>query len=185
MNGFSQNKAECRKQAKLLREALDWQALSHGVCQQLSEWPVFQQAKTVLLFSAKSHELDVMPLCPAFRNKTWGLPRVTDDNLVFHAYQHGDRLIERPFGIGEPLETQPAIDIQTADLIILPALLADSQGIRLGYGKGFYDRALSGLSGKPHTAIIIPEACLTEALPQDPWDITAHSVVTETRILSI
>ena len=45
-------------------------------------------------------------------------------------------------GILEPLETE-IIDPQDIDLVIVPMLVCDVKGNRVGYGKGYYDRYLS------------------------------------------
>jgi len=56
---------------------------------------------------------------------------------------HADTVFEaNDIGILEPLETE-AIDPQDIDLVIVPMLVCDVQGNRVGYGKGYYDRYLS------------------------------------------
>lgn len=48
---------------------------------------------------------------------------------------------ENKWGVFEPIEGR-AFDEQEIDLIIIPLLVADKKGNRVGYGKGFYDRFL-------------------------------------------
>jgi 5-formyltetrahydrofolate cyclo-ligase len=58
-------------------------------------------------------------------------------------------LIENKWGILEPSEaTKRQIQPQEIDLVIIPLLVFDKQGNRVGYGKGFYDRFLQKCSPK-------------------------------------
>jgi 5-formyltetrahydrofolate cyclo-ligase len=67
--------------------------------------------------------------------------------------------------------------------VLVPALAADRRGVRLGYGKGFYDAFL------PHTRAlrVVPvfDACLAASLPSEAHDEPVHVVVTETQTLRI
>jgi 5-formyltetrahydrofolate cyclo-ligase len=49
------------------------------------------------------------------------------------------------FGLDEPIE-RSAARLDGLDLVVLPLAAFDTNGNRLGYGKGFYDRFLSELS---------------------------------------
>ena len=51
-------------------------------------------------------------------------------------------LVENKWGILEPLDGD-IVDEELIDLVLVPLLVADSFGHRVGYGKGFYDRFLS------------------------------------------
>ena len=77
------------------------------------------------------------------RNINIVLPRVNDTGLLEHypLTAEEDLVINR-WGIREPKVSIP-VDIKVIDLIIVPLLIADQFGNRVGYGKGFYDRYLS------------------------------------------
>ena len=53
-------------------------------------------------------------------------------------------LVENDWGIPEPQNTQP-FDGILIDVVLVPLLVADKHGHRVGYGKGFYDRFLGQL----------------------------------------
>lgn len=72
---------------------------------------------------------------------------------------------------------------QPIDVMLIPALAMDMQGVRLGYGKGYYDRYLTdalrqGLRPK-HLVGVCWQACLVEQLPKQNHDIQLDAVVTE------
>jgi 5-formyltetrahydrofolate cyclo-ligase len=52
------------------------------------------------------------------------------------------RLTENKWGILEPSGEGEEVKSEKIDLIIIPLLIFDKQGNRVGYGKGFYDRFL-------------------------------------------
>lgn len=71
-------------------------------------------------------------------------------------------------------------DAAAIDLVIVPGLAFDLRGHRLGFGGGYYDRFLSGVSA---TTVGLTFACLLlEAVPLDPWDVPVDLVVTESTL---
>jgi 5-formyltetrahydrofolate cyclo-ligase len=69
---------------------------------------------------------------------------------------------------------------------IVPGVGFDLEGVRLGRGRGFYDRALAGLrSIRPLVAVGVAfEAQVVRRLPYDPWDQPLDLVVTERRCIA-
>ena len=65
-----------------------------------------------------------------------------------------------------------------ADLVLIPALAVDDEGVRLGRGAGYYDRSLGFAS--PGTALIavVRDAELVRALPAEPHDVRMTGVLT-------
>jgi len=70
------------------------------------------------------------------------VPKINPDGTMNSYYYEGPtQLRESPFGIPEPTRgeiTPPEV----IDMLIVPLLVFDKQGYRVGYGKGFYDRFL-------------------------------------------
>ena len=70
-------------------------------------------------------------------------PKMTAENGEMHAVVcNPDSVFEsNAYGILEPLDTDTA-GPELMDIVIIPLLAFDEQGIRVGYGKGYYDRYL-------------------------------------------
>ncbi|MFO1242383.1 MAG: 5-formyltetrahydrofolate cyclo-ligase [Rickettsiales bacterium] len=111
------------------------------------------------------------------KNKKTLLPKTTEDKkLIFCDWRPGDILHEAKFHIPEPENTFPAIP----HLILIPLLAFDTEGHRLGYGGGYYDRTLSKPAYKDAIRIGIAYAFQrTKHLPRDAHDVRLHGVMTE------
>jgi 5-formyltetrahydrofolate cyclo-ligase len=84
------------------------------------------------------------------------------------------------WGIREP-STHLHIHEVVPDLIVVPMLGADYKGFRIGYGKGYYDRYLTG---KASIKIgVCPQSCLMHELPVDEYDIPMDYLITENGIV--
>jgi 5-formyltetrahydrofolate cyclo-ligase len=180
------DKQELRQFFLAKRRALSrkqWQEASHKLCDRLSDFFLFQQAKTILTYSCFRQEPDLIHLRDEYNNKRrWGLPRCVDRALVWHSWELQDTLNKGAFGISEPSADAPTIDPFAVDLILVPSVAIDKRGYRLGYGGGFYDRMLANPEWQNIPTIgIIFDFAYVEELPIEPWDRPLEWVCTETR----
>jgi 5-formyltetrahydrofolate cyclo-ligase len=68
------------------------------------------------------------------------------------------------------------------DAVLIPAAAADHDGNRLGWGKGFYDRFLASVEGKPLLiAVVFDSDCVVE-VPTDEHDAPVDAILTEAEI---
>jgi 5-formyltetrahydrofolate cyclo-ligase len=84
-----------------------------------------------------------------------------------------------PWGVAQPPAAAEAL---LPDAVIVPLVLTDRTGTRIGHGKGHYDRALAHLreGGRPVFTIGIgwETQLIDEPIPADPWDIRLDAVAT-------
>ena len=107
----------------------------------------------------------------------WLLPVLLPDGDLDWAL--GD-LVEGPRGLQEPSGPRLGVDaVATCDLVLVPALLVDAQGYRLGKGGGSYDRALGRATGL--TVALVYDDELVPTLPHEPHDVPVRAVATPTR----
>lgn len=112
------------------------------------------------------------------------LPCVAPGSQLEWAAYAGPEMATGPFGIPEPrgtrLETLAAAE---ADLMLIPAAAVDRSGVRLGWGRGFYDRALAAIRGRdgatPEVFAVVFENEVVDRLPADPHDELVAGAVTE------
>jgi 5-formyltetrahydrofolate cyclo-ligase len=131
-------------------------------------------------------ECDPRPLIEAAR--AWGasiaLPATSDGGpMVFRLYEPGGPLVAGSFGTLVPPPTAPAID---PDLIVLPVVAFDRTGVRLGYGRGFYDRAIAAMTADAHRPVLLGIAFAVQEvdhIPREPHDVSLDWIVTETETI--
>lgn len=70
--------------------------------------------------------------------------------------------------------------VATCDLVVVPALAVDRQGVRLGRGGGSYDRALARVPAGVLTVALLHDGELVDALPCEPHDVPVAAVATPT-----
>ncbi len=96
--------------------------------------------------------------------------------MRFLAWQAGESLHPGPLGLMQP---DPATAEELAPDLILAPLIAFDRGLRrLGQGAGFYDRAFARYPDARRIGVAwsVQEVAL---VPDDPWDVPLHAVVTE------
>jgi 5-formyltetrahydrofolate cyclo-ligase len=103
-----------------------------------------------------------------------------DAALEFHRIPDGEVLKPGPFGVHEPASHWPAV---MPHLLLVPLLAFDSQGYRLGYGGGFYDRTLyafrSGAAFQVRAIGIAYAGQETASLPVEAHDMALDGILTE------
>ncbi len=93
-------------------------------------------------------------------------------------WREGPATEPSPWGVLQPPAEAEAL---SPDLIIVPIVLADRDGIRIGHGKGHYDRALAHLrESRPVKAIGIcwEDQLIDASIPADPWDMRLDAIAT-------
>ncbi|MBR2990279.1 MAG: 5-formyltetrahydrofolate cyclo-ligase [Solobacterium sp.] len=106
-----------------------------------------------------------VPKC--FENGRMEAVRITPDSLMKPS----------AYGIPEPVEDTGIADPQMISLVIVPCLSVSADGVRLGHGKGYYDRWLQRSGAK--TICLCFEQMMEDDIPHDAYDICMMYVTTE------
>ncbi|HET6826903.1 MAG TPA: 5-formyltetrahydrofolate cyclo-ligase [Amnibacterium sp.] len=83
-----------------------------------------------------------------------------------------------PEPVGEPLGP---IAINDVDLIIVPAAAVDRGGMRLGWGRGYYDKTLGSMERCPPVYGVVFDSEFVDEVPRERHDQALDGVVTPTR----
>ena len=164
------NKTELRDYARKLRKALPLQQKSEQLAKQIINSELFINSENVLIYYPTAYEINLLSLISD--NKNFYLPRVNGQELEVCPYKTGDKLIKSKFGISEPISE--SINPAILDLAIVPALMADKNGYRLGYGGGYYDRFLSRVNVLSICAVA--QELFVDNLPKDDFDIPVKKI---------
>jgi 5-formyltetrahydrofolate cyclo-ligase len=140
---------------------------------QSGDWCVYQ---------ALDSEISINQLLPKVPNVTWIYPKVMEGTLRFFEPKLG---FEKAYqGIQEPILDQAReVSLQEISGFLVPGLGFDEKGVRLGKGKGYYDRALQNFPGE--TIGISFSSLIVSELPADPWDVKMKWLATEKGVLKV
>jgi 5-formyltetrahydrofolate cyclo-ligase len=162
---------------------------SEAICRIVTATDQFHESAVIALYSPIRHEVDTEGIFHAARRlgKTTAYPLVTRERhtLRFFSVDNPDRLIPGTYGIREPdAHNAPEIAVHELEMILIPAVLLDMDGFRLGYGGGYYDRLLSDPSMRAHTTAIVYDFQVVRRLPRQDHDVPVARIITENRVIA-
>lgn len=178
-------KAELRSQALERRDALpanDRRLWSEEMTAHMLKLPYFlDHPGPVAGFWPIRSEIDVRDILSAAEHagKELALPAIVNDEIIFRSWRNGSPLSPRKFDLWVP---PPQAAVVQPKLLIVPMAAFDLKGARIGYGKGYYDRAiarLKALHGTIRTIGVAFAAQEVETIPMESWDQRLDYVVTE------
>jgi 5-formyltetrahydrofolate cyclo-ligase len=101
--------------------------------------------------------------------------------LRWGEYRRG-ALVPGPWGLLEPPgPVLPESALTEAALVIVPALAVDRRGVRLGRGRGFYDRSLDGRDPQARLVAMVRDVEFVDELPEETHDVPMTHVITPRR----
>ena len=152
---------------------------SHLICQKIIHHPRYIEAKIIGIYVPKIEEVDVNEvIIDAFKKgKTIAIPRVNTFDLDFYKFDPSVTLIRSRFGVLEPSPLSEKIDVGKIETIFVPAVAFDEEGNRLGFGQGYFDRALS--KTKAYKIGVCFKEQMQEAIPHLSHDIKMDEIIHE------
>jgi 5-formyltetrahydrofolate cyclo-ligase len=178
------NKASLRQAMLKTRDSLaesERIRRSQIIVQKIQQHPWYQNARIVGLYAPIGSEVNLLALC-LDKTKTFGFPKITDfANIQMEICLDTGEFTKGRFGLSEPVG--PIIPKKEIDLLLVPGVAFSSTGVRIGYGKGFYDVYLEGYHQK--TIGVGYGIQLVKSLPANVWDRQMDQIVTDQEELCI
>lgn len=181
----AEHKARLRREVRSAVAALSVEErvqASLRLVEKISAWPVFVNARTVLLTASLADEVDLTPLIERAQaaGKRCALP-------FFNAaaQEYGVREWNRPvgellpgaYGVREPGESCGEVPFPDLDFILVPGVAFTSSGMRLGRGKGYFDRLLLRASSAVTCGIGF-DCQMVPSIPAEAHDVAMDFVLT-------
>ncbi len=149
----------------------------------LADSDLYKNADKIMFYISMTDEVDTKEIINrAFADgKTVFVPKVTGKTEMKACHITGSEAFEKSsLGVSEP-ENPIFAEAKDLDLIIVPGLAFSKDGVRLGFGGGFYDRYLKDVTCD--TAGLCYDVCLAEDLIKDEYDVNVKYIITEKGIV--
>lgn len=187
-------KSELRRDALNQRRGMpveEWSARSRLITDHLFQWilatyPPAGSTPAVHGYLARpeTREIDTRPLLLDLIRAGYavGLPKVAPKNRSMQTLRVHDpmRLEPGPYGIPQPCGND-LLPPHALALVIVPSVLLDVSGNRIGYGGGYYDRFLTS-TGAITVAPTFESFLVEGPLPTEPTDRPVQWLATETGV---
>ena len=186
------NKVALRSAFKRHRRSLtpdDIAPANFAITTQLLRLPALQNARTIFSYITIQNEVDTCAAINALLERGVNVvaPPV-DQALELHETVHfvhrGDPALSGslPPRAFTP-DTSSALDLSDIDLFIVPGIVWDVRGFRVGFGGGYFDWLLSHARPDVDILGLAYEWQILERVPTDPWDRPVHDLLTEKRLI--
>ena len=157
---------------------------SAAIVERLRSLPEFVGSRAVLLYAAMGAEVDACQLAVLAAADGKSIYYPCDDGRQPAWLAHAPAPWRSAAAPHSGSGARPAIPERPA-LVVVPGVGFDRHGVRLGRGRGFYDRALAAL--RKRGPVFAVGACfevqVVAELPRDPWDQPVDLVATERRLI--
>jgi len=186
------NKDMIRKEVCLKRKLLPTDKknkYSQNIFEKLRTIDEYFHSKNIMFYVATKYEVQtenmIKESIKGAKNIFIPIMNNTTINLVPSLLIDFDKELEKnKQGILEPKKEFQRISCpEKIDLIILPGIAFDTEGNRLGRGKGYYDRFLERANVFSPKIALAFECQIIEKIPVDDKDIPVDTIITEKRII--
>ncbi len=167
---------------------MDWQQKSISIFKNLCQLKNFKSSTNIMTFMDFKREVSTNPINDwiLMQNKNLIIPRVVKNNPILELCIIKDinNMELSNLGIKEPKSThKDFVEPKDIDFVIIPGVAFTTDGARLGYGGGYYDRIIPLMIKKPLIVAPAFELQIIDNLPLEPHDINIDMIVTESRII--
>ncbi|MBP2078189.1 5-formyltetrahydrofolate cyclo-ligase [Oceanobacillus polygoni] len=156
------------------------------IMERLLSSELWTNAETIGITMAQNFEWATEPIIEAGwkQKKRMVVPKCipADKQLDFYEISSFDQLEAVYFNLLEPKPDQSRfVQKKGIDLLIVPGILFDRSGYRIGFGGGYYDRFLVDFNQK--TASLCSGDQLVDQIPKEKYDLPVQYVITNKEII--
>ncbi|MCJ1714418.1 5-formyltetrahydrofolate cyclo-ligase [Microbacterium sp. M1A1_1b] len=146
-----------------------------------------RQVESIALYLSASDEPNVRPFLDWAHEQGIRvlLPVTREDGLLDWAVGDGSSEHEGLFGMPEVVgEVLSPLAINDVDAILTPAAAVGHDGVRMGWGRGYYDKTLGSMAKRPPVYAVIFDAEYLDQVPREPHDEPVDGIITPSRIIT-
>ena len=174
-------KSELRKQVLQEMKALpreQKQFIDQALTERLLKHPFYQEAKVIASYLSFPHEFQTQELIEQAQKdgKKVLIPKTYPKGRMDFVVYNPQQLVKTSFGLLEPQGDLEVVDSSQIDLIHVPGLAFTTEGYRIGYGGGYYDRYLEHFTGHSMSTIY---PCQVQQFMSENHDIPVQEVLVD------
>src|SRR3989344_8886632 len=142
----------------------------------------YKKSRTIMFFVSFNSEVGTHGMIKeALMNKMVVVPKVMHHEIEPSVIIDLDNLIPSKIGILEPIEAMK-IAYKNIDLVLVPGIVFDKEGHRIGYGFGYYDKFLKKVPKAIKIGLVF-DLQVIERIPKEMHDVPVDMIVTEDRVV--
>lgn len=185
MNDKRKLREQTYQHSKALTPALH-KTMQDKVYDHLFSSDIWKRSDKIAVTLATGREIDTKPIIEKAweQHKQTAVPKVDPMKRSLHFYSIDSfrDLVEGFAGIMEPAQKEKQEwDKNDFDLVIVPGMVFDREGYRIGFGGGYYDRFLEDC--RACTCSLAFDYQLIEHVPREAHDIPVQAVITEKGVI--
>lgn len=157
-----------------------------GITRNLVDLTTDLSAQSIAAYLSTSIEPDTRPFLNWAHRQGLRvlLPITREDGLLDWTTGDGESETEGLYGMPEAVgELLGPIAINDVDLIVIPAAAVDATGMRMGWGRGYFDKTLGSMEKCPPVYAVVFDTELVDEVPREKHDQPVDGAVTPTRIV--
>ena len=142
----------------------------------------YKSSKVIMFFVSFNSEVNTHGMIKgALKSKIVVVPKVEQHEIEPSIIIDFDSLIPGKFGVPEPIELMK-IAYKNIDLVLVPAIVFDKDGHRIGYGYGYYDKFLKKVPKAVKIGLAF-DFQVVDKVPKEMHDVPVDLIVTEKRVI--
>jgi 5-formyltetrahydrofolate cyclo-ligase len=171
-----------KQHLQVMSEGEYWQ-FSSNIKEQLTRSEEWAQALTIGITISTGREVDTIAIIEEGwrQNKRIVVPKCNQEKRELNFYQISSfKDVEDSFySLKEPIISKtPFVSHEDIHLLVVPGIVFDKRGFRIGYGGGYYDRYL--VDYKNNTVSLAFKFQIVDDVPKEEHDIAVQKLISNT-----
>lgn len=175
-----------------IRNSLDKEIkdkMDYEIYNKLINSELYLKAKNIFIYISFDKEIETKAIINKALNdeKKVYIPKIyrQDKSMRAVRLKSFEDLKENSMGILEPIDDSDYINKEEIDLIIVPGVVFDLSGNRIGYGGGYYDRYLKDIKEISNKVVLAYDLQVIDFIEPEIHDISVDYIITNTKIRKI
>ena len=177
------NKILSRRDSLNIKEK---ESIDNSIFNKLISTDLYKKSKSIFIYLSFGTEIDTKKIINrAFQDKKEVyIPKIykKDKSMKAIRLNSFEDLNKNSMGILEPIDDSDYINKEEIDLIIVPGVVFDLNGNRIGYGGGYYDRYLEDIKKVSNKVALAYDLQIVDFIDPEAHDISVDYIITNTKV---